>query len=64
MYHIQLPVFREKHHTLESVKGDLFLTWLYALDKGWKDDTELAVIAELSDSLKEFCSRYYMAIEG
>lgn len=30
MYHIQLPAFRRAHRTLDSVKGDAFMTWLRA----------------------------------
>ena len=33
MYHIQLPEFRKKYKSFESVKGEPFLTWLYLLKK-------------------------------
>ena len=62
MYHIQLPAFRKAHQTLESVKGDSFLTWLYALDSGYKSEREMEVLSDMTEGLKNFAARYNYAI--
>ena len=62
MYHIQLPAFRKEHKTLDSVKGDVFLAWLYALDQGYKDENELEVLSGMTEGLKNFAAQYNIAI--
>ena len=62
MYHIQLPAFRKEHKTLESVKGDTFLTWLYALDHGYKSEEEMEVLSDMTEGLKNFAAQYNYAI--
>ena len=62
MYHIQLPEFRKKHKTLESVKNDLLFTWLYMLDKGYKDKEEMEELSGMTEGLMNFANQYNMAI--
>ena len=62
MYHIQLPAFRKEHPTLESVKRDAFRTWLYILDKGYKEEKEMEMIAGMSEGLRNFADRYHISI--
>ena len=62
MFHIQLPAFRKEHKTLESVKGDTFLTWLYMFDQGYKNPEEMEVLSEMSEGLRNFAQRYNYAI--
>ena len=63
MYHIQLPAFRKEYQTLESVKGDAFLTWLYALDNGYKSKEEMEALSEMTDGLRNFATQYNYAID-
>ena len=62
MYHIQLPAFRKEHKNLESVKGDTFLTWLYMLDQGYKDEEEMEVLSDMTEGLRNFANQYNFAI--
>ena len=62
MYHIQLPEFRKKYKTLESVKEELFLTWLYLLVQGYKDEEEMKMLAQMTDGMKNFAEQYGIAI--
>ena len=62
MYHIQLPAFRKQHKTVESVRGDTFLTWLYLLDRGYQDEEEMKMLTEVSEGLRNFAARYHYAI--
>ena len=62
MYHIQLPAFRKEYKTLESVKNDAFLTWLYAFDQGYKDEKEMEVLSGMTEGLRNFAARYNYAI--
>lgn len=62
MYHIQMPAFRKKHKTLESVKDDLFLTWLYMLDEGYKSKDEMEVLAAMTEGMMNFAKQYNIAI--
>ena len=61
IYHIQMPVFRKKYKTLEDVKGNLFYTWLYLLDNGYKDEGE-KMLANMTEGMKNFAQRYNIAI--
>ncbi len=54
--------FRKEHKTLESVKGDAFLTWLYALDNGYKSEQEMEVLSDMTEGLENFAIRYNYAI--
>lgn len=62
IYHIQLPVFRERRDTLESVVGDPLLTWLYLLDRGYCDAKVTEQLARRSEGLRDFVERYDEAI--
>ena len=62
MYHIQMPEFRKKYKSLESVKGELFLTWLYLLDQGYKNEEELNMLAQMTVGMKNFAEQYGIAI--
>ena len=62
MYHIQMPAFRKNHKTLESVKDDLFLTWLYMLDKGYKSKEEMEEMAAMTEGMMNFAKQYNIAI--
>ncbi len=62
IYHIQMPIFRERFKTLESVKDNKFHTWLYLLANGYKDEEEMNVLAGMSEGLKNFAQKYNVAI--
>jgi predicted transposase/invertase (TIGR01784 family) len=62
MYHIQLPAFRKNHKTLETVKDDVFLSWLYMLDRGYKYQDEMEVLSGMTEGLKNFAAQYNYAI--
>ena len=62
MYHIQLPAFRREHRTLESVRGDTFLSWLYMLDNGYRNPEEMEVLSGMTEGLMNFAKRYNYAI--
>ena len=62
MYHIQLPAFRKAHKTLESVRGDTFMTWLYMFDQGYRDPREMEVLSGMTEGLSDFARRYNYAI--
>ncbi|MBQ3278373.1 MAG: Rpn family recombination-promoting nuclease/putative transposase [Clostridia bacterium] len=62
MYHIQLPEFRKKYKSFESVKGEPFLTWLYLLDEAYKNEEEMKMLAQMSVGMKNFAEQYGIAI--
>ena len=62
MFHIQLPAFRRKHKTLESVKGDTFFTWLYLFDRGYQSTEEMEVLSSMTEGLRNFAAQYNYAI--
>ena len=62
MYHIQMPAFRKNHKTLASVKDNLFLTWLYLLDQGYKSSEEMEELAAMTDGMLNFAKQYNIAI--
>ena len=62
MYHIQMPAFRRDHKTLDSVKDDLFLTWLYMLDKGYESSEEMEELAAMTEGMLNFAKQYNIAI--
>ena len=62
MYHIQMPAFRRDHKTLDSVKDDLFLTWLYMLDKGYESIEEMEELAAMTEGMLNFAKQYNIAI--
>lgn len=62
MYHIQLPAFRKKYKTLESVRNDRFFSWLYMLDRGYQDPEEMEVLSDMTEGLQNFAKRYNYAI--
>ena len=54
--------FRRAHRTIESVRNDALLTWLYAFDQGYKDPEEMEALSGMSEGLKNFAKRYNYAI--
>lgn len=62
MYHIQMPAFRKDYKTLDSVKDDLFLTWLYMLDKGYQSSEEMEELAAMTEGMLNFAKQYNIAI--
>ena len=62
MYHIQLPAFRKEHKTLESVKDDTFLAWLYMFDRGYQNPDEMEVLSGMTEGLRNFATQYNYAI--
>jgi len=62
MYHIQLPAFRKDHKTLETVKDDVFLSWLHMLDRGYQNQDEMEVLSGMTEGLKNFAAQYNYAI--
>ena len=62
VYNIQMPAFRRRYETLEEVKHDRFLTWLYLFENGYKTDKELKMIATMSAGLENFARQYNIAI--
>ena len=63
IYHIQLPEFRKKYKSFESVKEEPFLAWLYLLDQAYKDEEEMKMVAEMSVGMKNFAEQYGIAIQ-
>ena len=62
MYHIQLPAFRKKHKTLESVIGDTFFSWLYMFDRGYQNPDEMEVLSGMNEGMRNFAMQYNIAI--
>ena len=62
MVHIQMPAFRKKHKTLESVKDDSLFTWLYMLDRGYKNENEMEELSDMTEGLRNFAKQYNYAI--
>lgn len=62
IYNIQMPVFRERHKTLESVNGNPFFTWLYLLDKGYLNEQEMEVLSGMSEGMRTFARQYHIAM--
>lgn len=48
-----MPVFRKEYKTLDSVKGNIFYTWLYLLDRGYESEAEMETMAGISDGMRE-----------
>ena len=44
------------------MKGDAFLMWLYALDKGYQDEREMEVLSDMTEGLRNFAAQYNYAI--
>ena len=62
IFNIQMPVFRKEYKTLNSVKGNIFYTWLYLLDRGYESEAEMETMAGSSDGMRTFAQRYNIAI--
>ena len=62
IYHIQMPIFRERFKTLESVKDNKFHTWMYLLANGYKNEEEMNMLAGMSEGLRNFAQKYNVAI--
>ena len=62
MYHIQLPAFRKKYKTLESVQGDTLFSWLYTLDRGYQNPEEMEALSDMTEGLRNFAKQYNYAI--
>ena len=62
IYHVQLPLFREQHPTLESVKDDPLGLWLYAFDRGYRSEEEMEVLAAMTEGMGTFAKKYNLAL--
>lgn len=62
IYNIELPKFRDTRPTLESVKDDPLLRWLYLLDVGYKNDHELEVLSNMTEGMRAFAKRYKVSL--
>ena len=47
---------------MDSVKDDLFLTWLYMLDKGYQSSEEMEELAAMTEGMQNFAKQYNIAI--
>lgn len=63
IYNIELPKFRAKYHTLESVKGNPLAQWLYLLEQGYKDEREMEVLTEMTEGMKAFAKKYNRSLD-
>lgn len=62
IYNIELPKFRDTNPTLESVKDDQLLRWLYLLDEGYKSDQEMEVLSNMTEGMRAFAKRYQVSL--
>lgn len=62
IYNIELPKFRDTNPTLESVKNDPLLRWLYLLDEGYKSDHEMEVLSNMTEGMRAFAKRYQVSL--
>lgn len=62
IYNIELPKFRDTNPTLESVKNDPLLRWLYLLDEGYKSDHEMEVLSSMTEGMRAFAKRYQVSL--
>ena len=44
------------------MRGNAFLTWLYALDRGYRNEEEMVVLSDMTEGLRNFATRYNYAI--
>lgn len=63
IYNIELPKFRNLNPTLESVKDDPLLRWLYLLDEGYKNDHEMEVLSNMTEGMRTFAKRYKVSLD-
>ena len=63
IYNIELPKFRDTNPTLESVKDDPLLRWLYLLDEGYKNDHEMEVLSSMTEGMRNFAKRYRVSLD-
>ena len=62
IYNIELPKFRDTQPTLESVKDDPLLRWLYLLNMGYKNDHEMEVLSGMTEGMRKFATRYQFSL--
>ena len=62
IYNIELPKFRDTNPTLESVKDDPLLRWLYLLNMGYKNDHEMEVLSGMTEGMRKFATRYQFSL--
>ena len=62
IYNIELPKFRDTNPTLESVKDDPLLRWLYLLNMGYKNDHEMEVLSDMTEGMRKFATRYQFSL--
>ena len=62
IYSIELPKFRNMNPTLESVRNDPLLRWLYLLDEGYKSDHEMEVLSSMTEGMRAFARRYQISL--
>ena len=63
VYNIELPKFRATNPTLESVKDNPLLRWLYLLDEGYKSDHEMEVLGNMTEGMRDFARRYRFSLD-
>ncbi len=62
IYNIELPKFRDTSPTLETVKDDPLLRWLYLLNMGYKNDHEMEVLSGMTEGMRKFATRYQFSL--
>lgn len=62
IYNIELPKYRADYPTLESVKDNPLLCWLYLLDKGYANEHELKELSEMTEGLRAFAAKYNVSL--
>jgi len=61
-FHAKVKSRRKRYTTLESVKDDIFLTWMYMLDRGYEDEEEMKELSEMTEGMRNFAEQYGIAI--
>lgn len=61
IYHIQLPLFRQQYTRLEDVRRDRLAAWLYAFDRGYQSESEMEVLATMTEGLATYAKKYRLA---
>lgn len=63
IYNVELPKFRAIYKTLESVKDDPLLRWLYLFEEAYKDEHEMEALMDMSEGLRAFAQKYNRSID-
>ncbi len=62
IYNIELPKFRERYKTLDDVRNNVLLMWLYLFEVGYKNEQELEVLETMTEGMRDFAERYKLAM--